>query len=431
MKARSSALLGLYRGATIAMTPLAGALLAWRLRRGKEDPLRRRERLGFPGLTRPRGRLVWLHGASVGESLALLPVIERFSALGFRVLVTTGTVSSASILKARLPAGAAHQFAPLDAPKFVRRFLDHWTPDLALIAESELWPNLLREARERAIPLALVNARLSQRSHDRWLKAPGAIAAMLGGFDLVLAQTRDDAIRLARLGAADVRVAGNLKYDAPAPPAEPGELADLRATIGARPVWLAASTHAGEEAVVAEAHAMLARVTPGVLTILAPRHARRGAEIAALVERQGIAVALRSRGQAIGADTAFYIADTMGEMGLFFRLANVVFVGKSLGGASGGQNPIEPAKLGASVLHGPRIDNFAEVYRALDAARGALEVADARALAEALAGLFADPARMRKMARAAGETVQQFGGAAGAIMQALEPWIAPLRVEPR
>ena len=429
MSEKRSKLLSIYRIATAALAPTAPLLLDWRRRRGKEDPDRLRERLGFAGLTRPQGQLAWLHGASVGESLALLPVVERLLARGVRVLITTGTTSSAAILKARLPAGAAHQFVPLDAPRFVRRFLDHWRPDLALIAESELWPNLLHETHVRSIPLALVNARLSQRSHDRWLRFPGVIAEMLGTIDLCLAQTHEDAIRLARLGARRVQVAGNLKYDALAPPVDAGELARLRALIGARPVWLAASTHPGEEQVVAEVHARLASKMPGLLTILAPRHARRGGEIVDVLQRRGVRGVLRSAGGEIDAAVDCYVADTMGEMGLFYRLASVVFVGRSLAGATGGQNPIEPAKLGAAVLHGPDVLNFDEVYRALDAAGGSWRVEDAADLTDALAQLFSNPQMLRQMARAAGETVEKLGGATNAILQALEPYIMQLQVE--
>lgn len=429
MNGKRSGLLSLYRAVTTALAPAAPLLLGWRLRRGKEDGARQRERFGFAGLSRPAGRLVWLHGASVGECLAMLPLTARLAARGFRVLVTSGTRSSAEILAKRLPAGAAHQYLPYDAPQFVRRFLDHWRPGLVLVAESELWPNLLHETHARAIPLALINARLSQRSFERWQKAPRLIGAMLGGVGLCLAQTREDALRLERLGAPRVVTAGNLKYDAPAPPADPMETAALKAAIGPRPVWLAASTHAGEEAVIADVHARLTPSMPGLLTIIAPRHAARGPEIAAQIRQAGVGAALRSQGAEIDASTSLYIADTMGELGLFYRAASVVFLGKSIGGASGGQNPIEPAKLGAAVLHGPDVANFEEVYRALDAAQGAIAVADAGELADAIADLLGNPARIRAMAQASGETVERFGGATANIMRALEPWLAPADVE--
>ena len=264
-----------YRATTAALSPLAPLLLRWREGRGKEDGARLRERLGFAGVDRPAGPLAWLHGASVGEGLALLPLIDRLVARGFHVLLTTGTVSSSRVLASRLPAGATHQFLPVDAPRFVRRFFDHWRPDLALIAESELWPNLFHAAHERAIPLILVNARLSARSFGRWRRLPGAIGPLLRRVDLVLAQSRDDASRLSQLGAPRVRVAGNLKYDVPPPPVDPARLAELAAAVGSRPVWLAASTHPAEDEIVIDAHIRLAREHPGALTIIVPRHAAK------------------------------------------------------------------------------------------------------------------------------------------------------------
>ena len=420
-----------YRAATAALSPFAPALLRWREGRGKEDGARLRERLGFAGEPRPGGPLAWLHGASVGEGLALLPLVDRLVARGIHVLLTTGTVSSSRVLSARLPAGATHQFLPVDAPRFVRRFFDHWRPDIALVAESELWPNLFHAAHERAIPLVLVNARLSPRSFGRWKRFPGAIAPLLRRVDLVLAQTRDDAARLVQLGAPRVRVAGNLKYDVPPLPVDSSRLAELAAAVGGRPTWLAASTHPAEDEIIVNAHVRLAIGHPGLLTIIAPRHVGRGAEIAALAESRGARAALRSRGQRIDRETGIYVADTMGELGLFYRLAGVVFVGKSLGGAEGGQNPIEPAKLGAAVLHGPAVGNFTEVYDALDSAGGAATVADGPALERALDGLFANPAESRRLARAGGVAVAGLGGATDAAMAALEPYVLQIEATRR
>jgi 3-deoxy-D-manno-octulosonic-acid transferase len=419
--------LAFYRMATSMLGPFAPALLNWRRRRGKEDPLRMAERMGHASLARPAGPLVWLHGASVGEGVALLPLVERLVARGLNVLVTSGTVTSAAILADRLPAGALHQYLPLDISGFMARFLDHWRPDLALVAESEIWPNMLRMAHERGVPLALVNARLSPRSFARWGKAPKVIGSLLSRIDLCLAQTRDDALRLQQLGAQSVEVSGNLKYDVPAPPYVQSELAQMTAAVGARPVWFAASTHPGEEEIILTVHQRLKERFPDLLTILAPRHARRGPQIAQVAASFGLPAALRSVGDRITPSTQFYVADTMGEMGLFYRLTSVVLVGKSLGGARGGQNPIEPAKLGATVLHGPNVSNFAEVFKDLAAAQGAVEVADAAALEAALRLYFSDPALLRRSGRATQEAVERFGGATTRIMQALEPYLAQMQ----
>ncbi len=427
---KSQLIFGLYRRVTALVGPLSPALLGYRRRRGKEDATRLGERMGQSTRARPAGSLAWVHGASVGESLALLPLIELLVRRGLSVLVTTGTVTSAVILESRLPPGAFHQFVPLDVPKFVKRFLDHWTPDLVLIAESELWPNIFNQVDERGIPLVLVNARLSSRSFERWKTFPAAISALLSRIDLCLAQTPEDALRLRTLGAPRVHVTGNLKYDAPAPPVDAAALAELIASIGGRPLWLAASTHEGEEEIAAAVHRKLVRRFPTLLTIIAPRHARRGAAISRLLAAEGLAHVLRSSGDPIALGTSIYVADTMGEMGLFYRLASIVFVGKSLVGR-GGQNPIEPAKLGSAILHGPYVGNFKDVYTTLDGSNGALLIPDTETLEAALQLLLSDVSLMRKMARLAGEAVAQLGGATTHIMQAIEPYLLQMQLERR
>ena len=416
--------LHLYRALTALGTPLAVPFLALRLRRGKEDSKRLGEKRGFAGLPRPPGRLVWLHGASVGEAVSLLPFVERIARAGATALVTTGTVTSAALLAQRLPLGALHQYAPLDNPFFVRRFLLHWRPDAALVAESELWPNMLVETKRAGLPLAMVNGRISERSFRRWRAAPRFIAALLARFDLCLARSEADGERLAALGAPRVLIAGDIKYDAAALPADRRELAELSGLTSGRQIWIAASTHAGEERIAARAHKRFAEVFPDALTLIAPRHPDRGEAILREIEAEGLACALRSRGERPGPGTAVYICDTIGELGLFYRLAGVVFVGKSFAGG-GGQNPIEPARLASAILHGPMVDNFADAYAALDASGGALEIAEPERLGEALIALYADAAKLRAMARAAGDTVERRSGAVERSMKALAP-ILPL-----
>jgi 3-deoxy-D-manno-octulosonic-acid transferase len=423
----------LYRTATTLLAPFAERFLTARARRGKEDRARLGERTGVASLPRPDGRLVWLHGASIGEGLVLLPLINQLVARGMHALVTTGTKSSASVVGARLPAGAFHQYIPLDAPQFVARFLAHWRPDLAIFAESELWPNLIFAAHERATPVVLVNARISPRSYQRWRMAPGAARALLQKIDVAFAQSQDDAVRLIRLGAPRVHVVGNLKYDVAAPPAAPDELAELVAQIGARPVWIAGSTHPGEEEICLAAHRSLQTRHPSLLTILAPRDARRGEEVERTAEALGLQTARRSANQPIEPATQVYVADTFGDMGLWYRLSDIVFMGKSLVNetiaATGGQNPIEPAKLGAAILHGPATGNFAEAYSALDAANGGATVATAGQLADRLEALFSDVARARAMARAAAGVVGELCGATDRVMQAIEPYLMHMIVD--
>jgi 3-deoxy-D-manno-octulosonic-acid transferase/glycosyltransferase involved in cell wall biosynthesis len=394
---------------------LAGYALAWRLagpvivrratarlrRQGVAHP-RARERAGWPTLMRPEGRLLWLHAASVGESLSVLPLVERLAAPGRTVLLTTGTASSAAILARRLPPHALHQFAPLDAPGAVARVLEHWSPDLLATVESEVWPNLLVAARARGVPLALVNARLSGRSLAAWERVPALARALLGHFDLVTAQTPEAAEALGRLGARAPEVSGNMKAAAGAPPADAAELARLRAEVAGRPLWAAASTHPGEEEAALDAHAALLHDRPDALLILVPRHPERAKEVRRLATSRGLAAARRSLGEPPGGAKVL-LADTLGEMGLWVRLAPVVFLGGSLVPV-GGHNPWEPAGAGAAVLTGPHRANALPDFAQLVDAGAAAEVADASAMARAVAALWDDPARLGAMREAARAT---------------------------
>jgi 3-deoxy-D-manno-octulosonic-acid transferase len=409
-------------------TPIALQLLMRRQKRGKEHPERLKERLGQASIPRPKGPLIWVHGASVGEMLAAVSLIERLRAQNFAVLVTSGTVTSAALAEQRLPNGVLHQFIPLDAPRFVRRFLDHWRPGLALFIESDLWPNLICSCARRKIPMIIVNGRISERSFKRWRRVPRVIAALLNRFDLCLAQSATDAERYTKLGAPRVTATGNLKLDVPAPPADEATLRRLRDTIGKRPVLIAASTHAGEEAVVIGAHRRLLAKFPALLTIIVPRHPARGEAIAADAKAAGLAVALRSRRAQPMPDIGVYIADTLGELGLMYRLAPIVFMGGSLA-SHGGQNPIEAIRLGAAIIHGPHVWNFAEIYATLDAARGAQAITDEAALAARLSAWLADPAACQAATEAATATIKKLEGALDRTWAALDPYLIQLRLE--
>ncbi|MCR6629079.1 MAG: 3-deoxy-D-manno-octulosonic acid transferase [Magnetospirillum sp.] len=412
----------LYRTLTSLGGPLISLYLKRRMARGKEDPARFGERLGRPSLPRPEGRLVWLHAASVGESLSLLPLVERLAARpGWRVLMTTGTVTSAKLMAERLPEGAIHQYVPVDRPAWARAFVDHWRPDLVLWAESDFWPNLLDAIRRRAIPLVLVQGRVSAKSFAGWQRARGFIGRLLSAFTLCLGQTPEDAQRLAALGAKRVECLGNLKMAVPPLPADEAELARLRQAVGVRPLWLAASTHPGEEALAARVHQALAARVPGLLTVIVPRHPHRGAEIAGELAAMGLSATLRSAGAAPGGD--IHVADTMGELGLFYRLAPIVFMGKSLL-VKGGQNPFEPARLGAAVLFGPHMDNFPEMAPAMVAAGAAVQVEDEAHLAETVARLLADPVELDRRRAAAETWVEAEAGVLEGVLGALDPLLA-------
>jgi 3-deoxy-D-manno-octulosonic-acid transferase len=419
-----------YRLLTAAAAPLAPALISHRLKRRKEHPSRLRERYGQTELSRPAGSLVWIHCASVGELLTVVPLIGCIREKGFSVLCTSGTVTSANIAAARLPAGTIHQFVTLDAPPFVNRFFDHWRPDLGLFVESDLWPNLIMTAAQRGIPLILLNARLSERSFERWRWAPHTIASLLRCFDLCLAQSATHAGRYRDLGAPRVATTGNLKLDAPEPPADAHALAQLKAAIGERKVVAGASTHAGEEAALIEAHRRLRNSFPQLLTMIAPRHPERGREVVEMAREADLAVRLRSRAELPDDGTAIYVVDTMGELGLVYRLAPIVFVGGSLA-THGGQNPIEPAKLGAAILHGPHVWNFAEIYSALDSTHGAAQVTDVAKLAVRVGAWLKDPGERTAAVAAARSTVTSLGGALTRTLAALDPYLMQIRLERR
>jgi 3-deoxy-D-manno-octulosonic-acid transferase len=420
----------LYRLVSRAAAPLAPVLLARRVKRGKESRQRLPERRGESRIARPDGPLIWLHGASVGELASVLPLIERIRARGIPILVTTGTVTSGGLAEQRLPRGVVHQFIPIDVPRFVGRFLDHWRPDLALFVESDLWPNMIIEASERGVPMVIINGRLSEDSYRRWRRLPNSIANLLQRLDLCLAGTASDATRFGELGALQVFTTGNLKLDVPAPPADPDALAVLQDAIGDRPVIAAASTHAGEEEAIVEAHLRLRANFPGLLTLIAPRHPERGSGVVAIAAAAGLSTAQRSRGELPTRNTEVYIADTMGELGLLYRVSPAVFMGGSFV-KHGGQNPIEAAKLRTAILHGPHVWNFAEIYAALDGAHGAEPLTGPERLVAHLAAWLSDPDACARVADTGHAVVEQLGGALDRTLTSLDPYLMQLQLHER
>lgn len=404
----------LWRAAATFAAPALPLWLGRRAARGKEFPARLGERRGIAGLKRPAGRLLWLHAASVGETQSVLPLIARLRETrpDLAVLLTTATVTAARLVGDRLGERAAdpertgllpghpwliHQFAPLDVPAWIAAFLDHWRPDAAGFVESELWPNALSALRSRAVPVALINARLSPRSFARWRLAPGLARRLLRSFALVLPQSAGDAERLARLGAT-VSPPGNLKLATPPLPADETERARLAALFAGDPAWVAASTHAGEEVQVLAAHRRALAAIPSLRLILAPRHPERGAEVAEAARAAGFVASRRSAGA--DPDGPVWIADTLGELGLLYRLGLGAYVGGSLI-PRGGQNPLEPARLGLPVAFGPDMGNFAEIAAMLRAAGAASEVGDAAGLAAWAVRLVREPAWRAEAGRAA------------------------------
>jgi 3-deoxy-D-manno-octulosonic-acid transferase len=418
--------LAIYR----AIGNLGAPLIRWqiqrRLRRGKEHAERWSERLGFPSAARPDGPLVWLHGASVGEAMSSLILIRRLiaDAPGLSVLVTTGTLTSAALMAERLPPGVTHQFLPVDTTVAVRRFLDHWRPDLVLWFESELWPVTLTETAQRGTPVILINGRLSQRSFRRWHQFPGLARALLSRFRLLLVQSEEDGARFAKLGAPAIRAVGNLKKAADKLPYDERQLADLKTNCADRPIWLAASTHPGEEAIIATLHDRLAVRHPSLLTVLVPRHPARGSAIAAELAADRV-IRLRSRNDALPDQAGIYIADTLGELGLWYRLIDLVVIGGSLG-ETGGHNPLEPAQLGCAVLLGPDMRNFATIASELVAAGGAIQLAAIERLEAELDRLLGDASARRRIADAGLTYMAQEISVIDRVVAELEPYTGSL-----
>lgn len=398
--------MALYNGLLRIGAPILNRHLKKRLAAGKEDPDRFAERLGTASRPRPEGELIWIHAASVGESVSALPLIDGLlkAASGRYILVTTGTRTSAEIMANRLPERALHQYVPIDKREAVRRFLDHWRPDLAIWMESEIWPNLIVESADRGIAMMMANARITEKSYRTWRKSFGFSQKLLGCFKFCSAQSEETAARLRELGAHSVECFGNLKFAAEPLPVDPAALEKMTILVANRPLWLAASTHRGEEEFILAAHRRLIEAHPDLLTVIVPRHPERGGDVAALAAGQEIATARRSEGSGIDAETQVYIADTIGELGLFYRLAPIVFTGGSLV-PMGGQNPLEAARLDCALIHGPHMDNFAGVMQSFEKHAASVTVTDAETLAKAIDELLGDPARREEMSTRAGKVV--------------------------
>jgi 3-deoxy-D-manno-octulosonic-acid transferase len=407
-----------YRAATAVAAPVVPLFLKRRASLGKEHPARRGERFGIADLRRPEGPLVWVHGASVGECLAALPIIEALiAAKKANVLVTSGTVASATLLQSRLPAEAIHQFVPVDTPRATKRFISHWRPDVGLFVDSDLWPNLIVSARGSGTRLILVNARISERSFRTWLWAPKSAKALLSAFDICLAQSDEFALRFRTLGCRDVRVTSSLKADAPPLSVDATALAQMRDAIGERPVFVAAQTHPGEDETILPAHDHLRTEIPELLTIIVPRHVERGSDIAMLCGDRP--ARQRSKGELPAKDTSVYVADTMNELGLFYRLGGFAFVGGTLVPV-GGHNPLEPARLHRAVLAGPHIANSRTSYEAIFAAQGAGMVSSAGDIVAMARKLLIDPLEAARLGDAAASAASQLGGAARRTIEVID-----------
>ena len=376
-----------------------------RLLMGKEDPERLEERLGISLAERPTGNLIWFHAASVGESLSLVELIKRISSSqpDYNFLITTGTITSAKLILSRLPSNAVHQYIPVDTPRAVEKFLDRWRPSLAIWTESEFWPNLISFTSARDIPMILINARISEKSYRRWRFFKKSLKNLIEKFNYSLIQDEKTVKYFSKIGISsnNFELTGTLKEGSAALPHSEIEQVEISKQILNRPVWLAASTHEGEEKLIAAAHRHASKASQGLLLIIVPRHPERGLEIASILAKENFKICLRSKKDKISSDTQIYIADTLGELGLWYRIAPVSFVGGSFV-PIGGHNPFEPAALGSAILHGPYVENFKEIYNRLNVAGAAVKIEEASELGVKLIETLS-PENAAKLAQSAWE----------------------------
>ncbi len=387
----------LYRvwvGASMLLVPFAAIRIVAAAQRAGVPVQRAHEKLGNATGQRIQGvPLIWFHAASVGESLSVLALITQMGRhlRDAQFLITSGTATSAALLASRLPPRTQHQFAPLDAPGPLKRFLKNWRPDAAVFVESELWPQMLRRTHATGAKMAMVNARLSERSIAGWQKRPAIASYLLDVFSLILTQNDAMAEAMVRMHAPADRVARgiNLKSMAGPLPVDEDGLFEARAAIGHRPVWIASSTHEGEEEIVLATHQMLLKDHPDLCLILAPRHPDRSDDIAEMIRAQELTMTRRTAGDMPGGQ--IFLADTMGELGLGYALSDIVFLGGSLR-PIGGHNPFEVAHAGSITLSGTHVAAFAETYAEMQNETAAIAVTDAESLAAEVDNLLQDEA---------------------------------------
>jgi len=387
-------LLRLYKAVLAIMYPLAlNRYIEKRKRNGKEDLARFNERLGKATLPRPKGNLIWMHGASVGEAVSMLPLIKTLLDIypDLHIMVTTGTVTSAEVMAKRLPERAFHQYFPLEHPLYAARFIRHWKPNLVLWFESEFWPAMLSTIKKHDIPLILVNGRISNKSFRRWQQFEFAIRQILACFTLCLGQSDEDTRRLQVLGAKNTASLGNLKYAGLPLPVDENKKTVLAEQFGNRPVWLVSSTHDDEETKIGRFLKDLEKKVPNVLTVIVPRHPHRGVDIKdKLTDEYGLNVALRSAGENITPETEVYVADTIGELGIFYELIHIVFIGGSLI-PHGGQNFMEPSRYKDATIVGPHMFNFTDAMNRARNAHAVIEVNDVLELMDVVEKLLTLP----------------------------------------
>lgn len=417
--------LSLYRILFHLTAPFLKRYLQGRVEKGKEDPKRLSERYGESSRPRPEGELIWFHAASVGESVSILTLIELLlnSNDNLHILVTTGTVTSAELLGTRLPDRAFHQYLPLDHPKWVKRFLDHWRPQVVIFTESEFWPSLINEIKKRHIPCGLLNARLSKKSLKQWSRMPGVAKNIVGTFDVILAQSQEDVEAFRQLGSAQVVLAGNIKYCSSALPFKPDELKRIKKVVGKRPVWLYASTHDGEEQIACRIHMDLVKKHPNLLSIIVPRHPQRREQIIQNCLEYDVQMQFRGEERELPTKNCdVYVADTLGELGLFYRLVDIAVIGRSLSlDGGGGHNPIEAGQLDCAVISGAHIQYQQQLFANFIEHQAVEIVADEQELCAAIDHHLSDREFLKQRIEASKQVSVAQGSLMIKVLRELEP----------
>jgi 3-deoxy-D-manno-octulosonic-acid transferase len=429
----SSVLLTIYKTILRAGTPFIKRTLSERLDRGKEDPLRISERYGIASLPRPSGTLIWFHVASVGEAQSIRVIIDELlnANSDLHILVTSVTRTSADLLNQQLPPRAFHQYAPFDHPNWVKAFLNHWQPSMAIWVESELWPSMLAQIRKRYIHAALLNARLSPTSLKRWKFSGSFIREILSTFNVILCQTSHDETSFETLGATRVVTTGNIKYCAEALSYDAHEYEILKTQINTRPCWIYASTHDDEESIAATIHKDLKTKIPNLLTLIAPRHPERTAKIYETLKTQDLNIIKRSSAEPITDQTDILLIDTMGELGLFYRLSKIAMIGRSLSlDGGGGHNPLEAMRLGSVIIHGKAVQNLQDIYDDIHKAEAGITVHDRYELAQALQKLFNHPQSYKVLLDATNEFILSQKSILEKTLDELEPLFLQIGIKP-
>jgi len=422
----------LYRFLLLLATPLLWLYLRLRAAKGKEETARLSERYGKTNAPRPPTTLIWLHAASVGEAQAALSIINAINNDGYtgHWLLTSGTVTSSHLIQSKNLANLQHQYIPLDHPIWVNRFLNHWKPDLAIWLESEIWPTLVNYTKRKDIPLILVNARLSDSSYNSWLKLKSISKKTFPLFDLILTQSQKDTDRFNALGGAAVTT-GNIKLTITPLSYNEAELTSLKQATKKRPLWLYASSHKGEEEIAAHIHQKLKVEIPDLLTIIVPRHPERANDIEKKLKPLGLNITKRSNDNNLPTEnTDIYLADTLGELGLFYSLSTITMIGRSLSDdGGGGHNPIEAAQLNCAILTGPNIQYQTLLFDPLFTANAATQVMDEEELFNTLRRLFDTPNDIQQMIDNASAYLSKTDNAMDAVMAEIKPYLLNM-IEP-